>query len=488
MEKRKSAGSRAPAKNAERGSAPRLSANAGRAADAGKRTAAPAPDAREAALEALLALRHGEWADEALDRAIRSRGLAPRDAALCTQLTYGVLQTRGYLDFVIASASSLKPNKIAPKVTEILRIAVYQILYLDKIPVSAAVNEAVSQTRRLANPRAASFVNAVLRRIASSPAPEVPGDDGVRSLSVRFSHPEPLVRLLLDTFGAERTRSLLEADNAPAPTVLRLNTLRGDAETLCGILREQGMELAPVEGLPCAVTVEKSGNPTDFPGFSQGLFTVQDTASQLDVLALDPQPGEEVLDMCAAPGGKSCAAAACMQNRGRIISCDLYETKLPLIDDGARRLGVSIIETVPIDATVRVSRFENRFDRVLADVPCSGLGVIRKKPDIRYKDLSESEALPELQGRILENAGRYVRPGGVLVYSTCTILPRENEEVVRRFLSAHAEFSPEPFTLPAAGACDGMRTLYPDTDGTDGFFIARLRRSAENAEGGDARG
>ena len=440
------------------------------------------PDARVAALEVLLALRHGAWSDELLDQTIREAALDRRDAALCTQLTYGVLQTRAYLDFVIFSASSLKLNKIAPRVMEILRLAVYQLLFLDKIPASAAVNEAVGETRRFANPRAASFVNAVLRKIASAPAPEVPMTDPVTYLSIRYSHPEPLVRLYLTHYGAEGAEALLAANNRPAPTVLRLNTLRGTPEELLQRLREQGMTLVQDPQLPTAAAVEKAGDLTAYPGFAEGLFAVQDTASQLDVLALDPQPGEEILDLCAAPGGKSFAAAALMQNRGRVIACDVYESKLPLIDEGAARLGCGIVESMPADASLAVPRFVGRFDRVLADVPCSGFGVIRKKPDIRYKDLAEAAQLPRLQAEILHNASLYVKPGGVLVYSTCTVFPEENEDIIRAFLSSHPAYTPEPFTLPIAGECGGMRTLLPSTDGTDGFFIAKMR-CAESEEG-----
>ncbi len=439
--------------------------------------------ARDTALEVLLALRHGAWSDEALDHAIEESGLDRRDAALCTQLCYGVLQTRAYLDYVIASVSSLKLNKIAPKVMEILRIAVYQLLFLDKIPGSAAVNEAVCEAKRFANPRAASFVNAVLRKIASAPAPEVPRTNDADFLATRYSHPKGLVELYLRHYGFDAAEALLKANNEPAPTVLRLNTLRGEPAALVETLKGQGMDLTVDDRLPTAAILDKAGRVTDYPGFAGGLFTVQDTASQLDALALDPQPGEEVLDLCAAPGGKSFAIAALMKNTGRIIACDIYDSKLAYIDEGARRLGATIIETAPIDATLAVPRFVDRFDRVLADVPCSGFGAIRKKPDIRYKDLREVAMLPRLQAEILHNASLYVKPAGVLVYSTCTIFPEENEEIIRAFLASHPEYAPEGFALPIIGACDGMRTLLPTTDGTDGFFIAKLRRAnAENTE------
>jgi len=205
---------------------------------------------------------------------------------------------------------------------------------------------------------------------------------------------------------------------------------------------------------------------------------VQDAASQLAVLAADPQPGECVLDACAAPGGKSFAAAAQMQNRGELISCDLHAHKLKLIEAGAARLGVSILTARQQDGSVFVPEWENRFDRVLADVPCSGLGVIRKKPDIRYKDLAPLAGLPKVQARILNNLARYVKPGGVLLYSTCTILRRENEDIVQAFLSKHTDFALEPMALPAPLAeNNGMQLLLPGQYDTDGFFIAKLRRA-----------
>jgi len=434
-------------------------------------------EARDTALKVLLEMRRGAWSDGALDDAIERDGLDRRDAALCTQLCYGILQTRLMLDYTIAQASTLKLNKIAPKVMEILRLGAYQLLFLDKIPASAAVNEAVGQAKRFANPRAAAFVNAVLRRIADTGRPNIPRDDLTEYLSITYSHPKPLVKLLLEHFGDAETEELLKANNTPAPTSIRFNTLKGTPDELAAALEGDGLTFTRDADLPFAATLQNAGRITDLRAFNEGLFTVQDTASQLDVLALDPQTGEEILDLCAAPGGKSFHIAAITGNDARIIACDIYETKLTLIDEGCDRLGITCIETVPIDATRYVPRFRDRFDRVLVDVPCSGLGVIRKKPDIRYRDLSEIALLPKLQAEILYNAGLYVKPGGTLVYSTCTILPNENEDIVRAFLDACPEFTLTPFTLPGRGDCDGMRTLLPHRDGTDGFFIEKLTRT-----------
>jgi len=433
-------------------------------------------DARETALKVLLSLRHGAWSDGALAAAIEKDGLDSRDAALCTGLCYGVLQNRLYLDHCIAHFSTLKMNKIAPTVLEILRIAAYQIYYLDKVPASAAVNEAVRQCRTHANPKAAGFVNAVLRKLADSPRPEVKEEALLDRLSILYSHPRPVVGMLAKAVGEEQIEALLAANNAPTPLSIRLNTLKGTPETLCAAMCREGLDLTPDDALPTAATLPGSGRITRLESFAKGLFTVQDKASQLCALTLAPKAGDEVLDLCAAPGGKSFALAALMENRGRIISCDLHAHKLPLIEEGAARLGIDILQTLCMDATKHQAKFGGRFDRVLADVPCSGLGVIRKKPDIRYKDIADIPKLPDIQAAILENAVDYVKPGGVLVYSTCTILARENRRVVQRILEKHPELTLEAFELPGIGEVAGDITLLPHIYGTDGFYIAKIRK------------
>jgi len=434
------------------------------------------PNARDTALRVLSQMRKGAWSDEALNQAIEADKLSALDTGLCTQICYGVLQTRIYLDYVISQVSTLKMNKIAPRVLEILRIGAYQLLYLDKIPASAAVNEAVRQAKTKDNPRAGGFVNAVLRKIAAKPEIELPKTSKSAYLSVLTSHPEPLVKWYLEYYDEQAAQALLEANNQKVPIVVRLNTLKGSAEEILAQMRAEGLTVEPLAEFPTAATLERPGKLSDYPSFRKGLFTVQDTASQLCAKAVEAQAGEEILDLCAAPGGKSFAMAECMENRGGIISCDLYEDRLNFIEEGAERLGVKIVRTMPADGTVWIDRFRDRFDRVLADVPCSGFGVIRKKPDIRYRDLEDVRALPRIQAEILHNASGYVKPGGVLVYSTCTIMPPENEQIVRAFLESHAEYRLEPFELPIVGKTDGMCTLLPNVHGTDGFFIAKLRR------------
>jgi len=325
----------------------------------------------------------------------------------------------------------------------------------------------VEQAKRYANARAGGYVNGVLRaldrRKAELTAPE---GDTPEALSIRYSHPLPLVELLERQLPPQTLRLVLEGNQQIPPSVLRRNPLRP------GTMPEQAQ---PHPWLADSWTMR--GNVEAMPGFAAGHWTVQDAASQLAVIAAAPEPGERILDACAAPGGKSFACAARMQNQGEIIACDIHPHKLRLIEAGAERLGVTCVKARLQDGSVFRSEWERGFDRVLADVPCSGLGIIRKKPDIRYKNVDELAGLPAVQTRLLENLSRYVKVGGVLLYSTCTILHRENEDVVNAFLSCHDEFAAEPFAVPAAlPENQGMQLLLPGQYDTDGFFIARLRR------------
>ncbi len=425
---------------------------------------------RDAALRALLACRKsGAWSDGALKELLR--GMERREAALASRLCYGVLQNRMLLDWQLARFTRLE--KLQPAVHEILRLALYQLTLTDKIPVSAAVNEAVEQAKRFANPQAARLVNAVLRNaLRAQPLPQP------ESLSVKYSHPQELTELFLEQFGQETTEKLLKSHNKAPQTVLQINLLRTTTQEVMNALLEANVECSVHPWLPDCLTVRGTGSLEQLAAFEQGLFYVQDAAARLAVEAAGLEPDMRVLDCCAAPGGKSFAAAIAMQNRGSITSCDIHPHKLQLIERGAARLGISILQTRLQDASKPVPEWENAMDAVLADVPCSGLGVIRKKPDIRYKNLAQTERLPEIQLAILRQQAHYVKPGGVLLYSTCTILKRENEDVVQAFLRDDPQFSAEPVHFPQnSGIPDGaMTTLLPCTHGTDGFFICKLRR------------
>lgn len=434
--------------------------------------------AREVALNCLVAgERQGAWSDGYLRNAIRRAELNGRDAALCTRLAFGVLQNRMLLDWHIGRLSSTPTEKLESAVLDCLRLGVYQMLFLDRVPVHAAVNESVALTKRYArNPRAAALVNAVLRAFDRAKEEGLPQPE---ELSVRYSHPDWLVKEFSRTLSSEELEALLAADNAQPPTQAQVNTLKTTQLALMEELTGAGVAAAPHPWLPHCLELEGTGNLEELSAFREGRFYVQDAAARLAVLASGAEQGMAVLDACAAPGGKSFAAAIQMEGRGEILSCDLHPHKKKLIEDGARRLGVKCVTAAVMDGRKFDPALEGRFDLVITDVPCSGLGIIRKKPDIRYKDPAALEALPAIQRDILANVSRYVRPGGTLLYATCTLLRRENEDVVDWFIGKDNSFTPEPFALPGPiGQTGGMVTLWPHRHGTDGFFIAKLRRKA----------
>ena len=441
---------------------------------------------RRAAREvSLLALndcqRQGGWSDAILKKRLASAGLDSRDGALATQLCFGVLQNRLLLDFYLSHFSSLPLKRMEGKVVEALRLGAYQMLFLEKIPHSAAVNTSVELTRKhCKNPRAAGMVNGILRSLERNleQLPAIPQTEPAAYLSTLYSHPEWLVQEFLTAIGTEETARLLAANNTQAPITAMVNTTKTTVEKLAEALEGEGVQTQPHPWLADCLILSKTGNLERLAAFREGLFYIQDPASKLAALALDPQPGMQVLDCCAAPGGKSFACAIQMEDRGEVISCDLHPHKKKLIQAGADRLGLTGITPMTADGKVFRPEWESSFDRVLVDAPCSGLGVIRKKPDIRYKDPSPLAGLPGVQRAILDNAARYVKPGGALVYSTCTLLRRENEDVVRGFLSDHPEYRTEAFRLPehVGDGGVGMLTLWPHRQGTDGFFISKLRK------------
>lgn len=431
--------------------------------------------AREVALDCLMAgEKQGAWSDGYLRNAIRRAQLNGRDAALATQLTFGVLQNRILLDWHLSRLSSTAIDKLEPVVRDNIRLGLYQMSMLDRIPAHAAVNDAVELTKRYAkNPRAASFVNAILRAFERESRQKLQQPN---ELWVRYSHPEWLVKEFSCSLPREEVEELLKADNAQPPTQAQVNTLQTTTEELMHELESEGVKVTAHPWMPDCLELEELGNLERLSAFQEGRFYVQDVAAKLSVLAAEPKQGMRILDVCAAPGGKSVAAAIAMRDQGKIISCDIHPHKIKLISDAAERLKLKSIHAMECDGRKAVAGWENSFDVVIVDAPCSGLGVIRKKPDIRYKDPKPLERLPEIQLSILNNAAHYVRAGGVLLYSTCTILARENEAVVAAFLKENSDFACEAFTLPSpiGTVSTGMLTLWPHRYNTDGFFIAKL--------------
>ena len=439
-------------------------------------------DAREVAMLTLNACqRQGGWSDGELKKQLSAAGLDHRDAALATQLCFGVLQNQMLLDFYLSKFSNIPLKRMEGKVLQILRLGAYQMLFLSKIPHSAAVNRAVAMTKlHCKNPRAAGMVNGILRSLERNRdnLPVIPQQDPVMYLSTLYSHPEWMVKEFLLTLGEQETPQLLAADNSQPPMTGMVNRCRTTTQDLLAQLETEQAQAQPHPWLEDCVTLTKTGNLERLQAFQEGLFYIQDPASRCAILAAAPEPGMRVLDCCAAPGGKSFAAAIVMENQGEIISCDLHPHKKRLIQAGAERLGLTIIHPQTADGKVYREEWAEAFDLVIVDAPCSGLGVIRKKPDIRYKDPEPLADLPQIQRSILNNAARYVRPGGILLYSTCTLLYRENEEVVQSFLSDHVDYKLESFTLPGplGEIAAGMVTLWPHRHGTDGFFISKLRK------------
>ncbi len=423
--------------------------------------------ARETALQGLIAFRRsGAWPDLQLKKL--SEGLSGEDAALAAAITYGTLQNRALIDFTLAHISSIPLKKVMPQVLDALRLGAFQLLFLDRVPDSAAVNETVKLVKKYGGSRAGGYANAVLRKlIALRDVDKLPQPGGTppERLSVQYSHPLWFVRAMLERLGESGCEALLRANNQPAKATLRVNTLKTSAAELTARLDEYGIPCRPTKGLDDALETEHLGNPAALPAFQEGLFYIQDAASQLCVHELAPAPGSFVIDMCAAPGGKTLLCAQLMKNRGRILAMDIHPHKAELIEKNAARYGVDIIQAVAADASKPVKALRESAGFVLCDVPCSGMGIVRKKPDIRFKKPEEIAGLPAIQGAILRTAAGYVKPGGRLVYSTCTVLQQENEDVIETFLQSAPEWKME-----------SEKTLWPHIDGTDGFFIARLAR------------
>lgn len=441
--------------------------------------------AREAALLTLAAMeRQKAWSNGHLKKVLRDEGLDRRDAALATRLCFGVLQNKLLLDFYLQHFSTMKLSKMESKVLANLRLGLYQMLFLTKIPPNAAVSEAVELTKKhCKNPRAAGMVNGILRNIARhlDELPAIHAESPESYLSLLYSHPQWLVEAFRRRLSPQETEELLRWDNSEPPVTVQVNTCRCTVSQVIASLEEEGVTAEKHPWLPDCLILTGTGDLAQRTAYQKGMLYAQDPAAKLAVLAAGLTPGQKVLDVCAAPGGKSFAAAMVMGDQGEICSCDLHSHKKVLIEAGAARLGLTSITARVADGKNFRPAWEGNFGTVIADVPCSGLGVLRKKPEIRYKNPQEIAGLPQIQREILDNASRYVAPGGVLLYSTCTLLEEENEAVAAAFLAAHPDFSLEAFTLPGPIGTveEGQCTLWPQQTGTDGFFIAKLRRKAK---------
>ena len=431
--------------------------------------------------------RRNAYADVLLSARLDEAALPPADGALLTRLVYGTLRWRGRIDWVLARLLRDPLDKLDPLVRNLLRVGGYELLFLDRVPSYATVNELVEMAKRRAGPGKARLVNAVLRRIADrereawSPAA---GTGNAAELAALVSHPPWLVDLWRERFGTVESRRLMKAGNEDAPLVLRANRLRLTRDDLVRRLRSHGVEAWAGAWSPLAVRLRGASSPARLAEFREGLCQVQGEASQMIGFLAAPEPGMRVLDVCAAPGGKTTHLAEMMEGRGEVVACDVSVRGLEKLADNARRLGLDCIRTQVCDAVRGLPGEPESFDRVLVDAPCSGLGTLRAHPEIRWRrEPRDLRRLAALQADILEQAATRVAPGGLLVYATCTLSRPENEEVVEGFLERHREFAVEEAAehLPSSArsmAAEPYFLALPHRHDTEGFFAARLRRPA----------
>ncbi len=423
-------------------------------------------NSREFAINVLYKIEFGEgYSNVTLDKELSNSDLSTLDKSLASEIVYGVLTWKITLDEIIKRYSSIKLKKISPWILNILRIGIYQIVFLDKIPESAAVNESVNLAKKYGHEASTRFVNAILRKIDKDEMNKFLEylktkpilDDEV--ISIFTSHPLWIVDKLLENFDKKFVTELLNANNITPDITIRANTLKTSRDELFKLLLLKKIDCKKGK-LKDSIKVKKLND------FSSQLYTVQDEAAQLACIKLDPKEGDRVLDACSSPGGKTTYLAELMKNKGRIDAWDIHPHRVRLVEETAKRLGITNIKTLVKDARNYSSEFNGKYDKIILDVPCSGLGVIRKKPDIKWtRQLNDLPELIETQEQIFDTCSEYLRTGGRLVYSTCTVLREENEEQVERFLLKHSEFK-----------LIEKINLYPNVDDTDGFFIAVLER------------
>lgn len=398
-------------------------------------------NARQLALKILLEIdRKNSYTDVALNRALNQSNLSSSDRSLCTELVYGIIRHQRTLDSLIDQLGKKKAQQQPPNLRRILHIGLYQLRYLDHIPPSAAVNTSVDLAKDNKLQRLSGVVNGILRQYIRSTQgnhdPLILPNDTLKKLAIQYSFPDWIIETWLQKWGEETTEKMCHWFNQSPNIDIRVNPLKTNLETLQTQLTSAGVNVTPLGRFPCALRLKgKIGTIPTLPGFSQGHWTVQDTSAQLVSYFLDPQPGETIIDACAAPGGKTTHIAELMGDQGTIFACDRTPSRLKKVQENAQRLELNCIETVVGDSRY-LQQFINKGDRVLVDVPCSGLGTLHRHPDIRWRQTPENiRELTSLQLEILNQAAQWVKPQGTLVYSTCTLNPPENQEIIQTFLS-----------------------------------------------------
>jgi 16S rRNA (cytosine967-C5)-methyltransferase len=441
-------------------------------------------DAREASLLALLKVEEQEsYSNLALSAVLSEHTMDPRDKALAAEITYGVISHKLTLDWMISHVAGRPVAQLDALILMILRIGFYQLFFLDRIPAPAAVHSTVELAKRGKKKGLAPFVNGVLRG-ALRKKDTLPWPDREKGeaayLSLRYSHPDWLVARWLSRYGSEETEALLKANNRPAPVALRTNTLRVTREALISSLCCAGVDASPSEAVPEGIILKSGGRVVGLPAYRQGLFYVQGESAMLASRTLNPAAGERILDACSAPGGKTTHLAQLMENKGEVLALDIYPRRLELVAANCRRLGINIVRTESLDARELTVDKVGNFDKILLDVPCSGFGVIRRKPDLKWRrHENDIGNLAAVQHAMLSSAVSLLKRGGILLYSTCTNEPEETDEVVNRVVAEiprlsfadTAPFLPEPWRMDAKK--NGIHLL-PHRHGVDGFFLSLL--------------
>lgn len=412
----------------------------------------------------------GSFSNIQLNSGLKNSGLDDRDKKLCSAIYYGVIERKIYLDYIISSFSSRPVGKLDNTVLNILRCGIYQILFMDNVPDSASVNESVSLARKFGKTSASGMVNAVLRNFIRQGKNVKLPENRLEKLSVEYSAPPEFVKSLIDDYGEELAGNLLSDALGSPPVTVRINPLRCTEEKFMELFGEKALKNNTIP-----YCFELSGDVTATDAFKKGYFHVQDLASQLCCTALAPTEKDFVLDICSAPGGKAFTMAELMNGKGKIMAFDLHEKRVKLIRDGAERLRLANIEASAGDATIFNPDLPE-FTKILCDVPCSGLGAVRRKPEIKYKDFGDFSGLPEIQYKIAENALKYLAAGGEMVYSTCTLRKAENIQVIGKLLADHPELEPVILPEPLGGKFGSSADIFPCHFGSDGFFISKFRK------------
>lgn len=440
---------------------------------------------REGALLILYEINEKDaFSNIAINQELRNKPYKQLDKGLITELVYGVLENQIYIDYIIDQFLTHSIEKMNPYTLNLLRLGIYQLLFLDKIPDFAAVNETVNISKKYCK-KTTGFINGVLRNIQRNgenigfPNPE---KDIIKYLSIKYSHPQWLVETFLNNFGRGFTEELLEANNAVPNLYVRINTLKIGIDDCIKLLIDEGYTVKQSPFIKEAVIVDGIHNIEQSDLYKKGYIQIQDFGSMLVAKILDPKEGDFIIDVCSAPGGKATHIAQLMNNKGTIIARDIHDHKLKLVGKNAERLGVTIIKTENFNGNDLDKNLLSRADKVLVDAPCSGLGIIRRKPEIKYrKQPADIESIMTIQYDILKNASKYLKPGGELVYSTCTINPKENEGIVQEFLDRNSDYTLVDIGDKYKGFIPGehaknMIQLYPNIHNTDGFFISKIMR------------